>query len=249
MANLPSSSVPIVQEDAASGLREPGHRTEYLPAFNRTKFKCPRCGVVATQSWFGPYLKDFRKTNTGFAQVEERIGDLGLSKCGACSAKCLWFEGQLVYPSQLTDHEVPTDLPVEVRKDFEEAAAIAEASPRAAAALLRMCIEGLCKKVAGKPKFEDAIVELEQQGIPKAITVAMDVVRLTGNEALHGGTLYGSDDAKTVATLFRLAGLIVSWAITEKNELQELISSIGPEKFAAIEERRKKAAEKAAKVK
>ncbi|ESZ51000.1 DUF4145 domain-containing protein [Mesorhizobium sp. RSR565B] len=244
MANLPSSPP---QEAVVSGLRNPGVLADYKPEFNGKKFKCPRCSVVAAQIWTGVFKKNAKKTINGYVAMDAMITDLGLSTCDACSAKCLWFEGQLVYPSQAIAHQVPEDLPAEVRKDFEEAAAIASASPRAAAALLRMCIEGLCKTVAGKDTFEDAIVELERQGIPTPVTVAMDVVRLTGNEALHGGRLYGSDDAKTVSTLFRLASLIVSWAITERKELQELVLNIGPEKFAAIEERRRKAAEKATK--
>lgn len=249
MATLPSSTLAdqIAPKAAASGLRAPGVRIGYPPGFRKLKYRCPRCDVVATQSWTVLHHKVNKKTATGYMTLDESISDLALSTCAACNARCLWFESELVYPSNSTDHPVPADLPAEVRKDFEEAAAVAGASPRAAAALLRMCIEGLCKKVADKPKFEDAILELEQQGIPKPITVAMDVVRLTGNEALHGGTLYGSDDAKTVATLFRLASLIVSWAITEKKELQELVSSIGPEKFARIEKQRQKAAEKASK--
>ncbi|ESZ07256.1 hypothetical protein X736_13275 [Mesorhizobium sp. L2C089B000] len=103
-----------------------------------------------------------------------------------------------------------------------------------------MCIEGLCKSVTKKDNFNDAVHELELRGVPKQITVAMDVVRLTGNEVLHAGQLYGQDDAATVATLFRLANLIVQWAITDQNSLQELVMSIGPERFAAIDETRKK---------
>ncbi|MER9555996.1 DUF4145 domain-containing protein [Mesorhizobium sp. M0323] len=248
MATLPSTPLAdqIEVPTAASGLREPGVRIEYLPAFRKGKFKCPRCDVVATHSWAVLHRKVNKMTAKGLMSLDEGVSDLGLSTCAACAARCLWFEGHLVYPSNSTDHPVPADLPAEVRKDFEEAATIAGASPRAAAALLRMCVEGLCKKVADKDKFEDAIIELEQQGIPKPITVAMDVVRMTGNEVLHSGALYGSDDAKTVATLFRLANLIVTWAITEKKELQELVSSIGLEKFERIEEQRQKAAAKAA---
>ncbi|MER8406979.1 DUF4145 domain-containing protein [Mesorhizobium sp. M1307] len=246
MARLPSASMSTVKEEAASGLREPGVLIEHQPEFRKPKFKCPRCGVVAVQSWTIPYRKEYGKRSGTLAQIEASISDLGLSTCEACGAKCLWFEGNLVYPPDLSDHPVPADLPAEVRKDFEEAATIAGASPRAAAALLRMCIEGLCKSVTGEAKFEDAIAELEQQGIPTPITLAMDVVRLTGNEVLHAGKLYGSDDAKTVAILFRLARLIVNWAITEKRDLQELVATIPPEKLARIEERRNKAAAKGA---
>jgi hypothetical protein len=245
MAVFPSA--PAVQEEvAASGLREPGVRVEYQPEFRGTKFKCPRCDVVAAQSWATVYRKGMRKTPTTYVKTEEVLSDLGISTCEACTAKCLWFEGQLVFPAQVSAHQVPADLPPELQRDFEEAASIAAASPRASAALLRMCVEGLCKTITGKDKFESAIEVLEQQGIPDEIIIAMDVVRLTGNEALHAGKLYGSDDGKTVAILFRLASLIVNWAITEKAALKDLIDKIPPEKLEHIKERRQKAAAKAA---
>lgn len=72
----------------------------------------------------------------------------------------------------------------------------------------------------------------------------MDVVRLTGNSALHAGVLYGSDDAKTVAILFRLARTVVGWAITEKRELEELYQSIPAEKREHIQKRREANASK-----
>jgi len=185
------------------------------------------------QFWKDLYDKETRPHGR---TVERKLTDIGISSCYACSAKSLWFEGQLVFPATTAEFSVPAELPSELSRDFEEAAAIAHVSPRAASALLRMCIEGLCKTVTGKSKFDAAIKALEQQGIPDEIAAAMDVVRLTGNEALHAGQLYGADDAKTVAILFRLATLIVKWAITERRELRELIESIPKEK---LEHRRK----------
>lgn len=45
---------------------------------------------------------------------------------------------------------------------------------------------------------------------------------------------------------FRLAGLIVNWAITERTALKDLIDKIPPGKLEKIKERREKAAEEAA---
>jgi hypothetical protein len=127
------------------------------------------------------------------------------------------------------------DMPEAVQRDYEEAAAVASASPRAAAALLRMCIEGLCKEVAGKPKFDAAIAELVRRGIPVEIQLAMDVVRANGNEVMQAGRRYGDDDHATVSILFRLANSIVTWAITEKNQLRELYEKIPQEKREHLE--------------
>jgi Domain of unknown function (DUF4145) len=178
-------------EEGESGVRAPGVRIEHQPSFKRSRFKCPRCGVVATQTWTNVYKKSMQKRGDRHVQVDTMLSDLALSQCLACSGRCLWFEEEMIYPPQANDYPVPADMPPELQKDFEEAAAIANASPRASAALLRMCIEGLCKKITGKAKFDAAIGELERQGIPEEIAIAMDVVRLSGNEVLHAGQLYG----------------------------------------------------------
>lgn len=130
-------------------------------------------------------------------------------------------------------------MPIAMQADYEEAAAISSISPRASAALLRMCVENLCKHLSAKSKFDDAMDALAKQGLPAEIQIAMDVVRLNGNEVLHAGQLYGNDDNATVSMLFRLVNLIVTWAITEKRELAALYEQIPPEKRAKLEERRK----------
>ncbi|BCG81421.1 DUF4145 domain-containing protein [Mesorhizobium sp. 113-3-3] len=242
MATLPGTQTTQI----TSGLRDAPVEGDYTPKFRKTKFKCPRCPVIAAQTWTVPYKKEHKQFNQKLVALDEQISDLGISQCVACGGRSLWFEGTLVYPSQSGDHPIPQDLPPQLQKDFEEAAAVAAASPRAAAALLRMCIEGLCKFAAQKDNFNDAVYELEKQGVPTQITVAMDVVRMTGNEALHASRLYGTDDATTVSILFRLANSIVQWAITDKKQLEGLVAEIGSERFAKNAAARQRNAEKAA---
>ena len=130
------------------------------------------------------------------------------------------------------------------RGDYEEAAAVSSASPRAAAALLRMCIEGLCKKITGVNSFDKAVAALQEQRIPVEIQLAMDVIRQNGNEVLHAGQLYGEDDAATVGMLFKLANAVVAWAITERRELRDLYNQIPEAKRKHLEERRQREAGK-----
>ncbi len=237
------------ERTVTSGLRTSGVHVDRTPAFRRTVFQCPRleCRAVAAQVWVDVYQRTaFTSQGGGRSHnVDTKIDDLALASCSACKGRSLWFEQQLVYPKAERAEVVPTDLPNEMKKDFEEAAGVAPISPRAAAALLRMIVEELCKKQSGKTKFEDAIAELERRGLPPQIGTAMDVVRWNGNEALHAGRLYGNDDAATVALLFRLVTTIVAWAITDRRELQELYEKIPPDKRKAAEERRAKNAPKA----
>ncbi|WP_213565259.1 DUF4145 domain-containing protein [Microvirga sp. 3-52] len=156
----------------------------------------------------------------------------------------MWFEKQLVHPEDNDAPPVSPDMPAELRRDYEEAAAIFSKSPRAAAALLRMCVEGLIKKVTEKDSFDKAITALQARGLPSQIQLALDVIRQNGNEVLHAGQLYGEDDEATVAMLFKLVNSVVTWSITEQRQLQELYEQIPEAKRKHLEDRRAKDAAK-----
>lgn len=226
--------------EGASGLRSQATKREISPKYKADYFTCPRCGVASAQRWIDLHTVERVYGNGSMREVTTKLADIGISQCGTCSARSLWFEAQLVFPETHDAPPMSPDMPPDLQRDYEEAAAIASASPRAAAALLRMCIEGLCKKITGAETFDKAIATLQQQHIPPEIQLAMDVIRQNGNEVLHAGQLYGDDDASTVAMLFRLVNTVVTWAITEKRELQELYNQIPEAKRKHLEERRKK---------
>ncbi len=238
MAILPSDEKETVSGD--TGLRDAPVVRDVEPRFKAVLFRCPhpRCNTVASQFWTSLYKRQMEPRGSRWVNLETSIDDLAISTCQACNGKALWFEGRLLFPAKVVSHPTPSDMPKELQKDFEEARAVAPHSPRAAAALLRMCVENLCKKLTGKKKFDAAMAELERQGIPSKISMAMDVVRSNGNEVLHAGRLYGEDDDANVATLFGLVASIVNWAITEKNQLAELYLQIPQDKRKHIEERR-----------
>lgn len=235
MSKLPS--VTKGTEAISSGLQESAAAASNVePSFRKTSFQCPRCSVVSMHWWESLHIKRVAQQRLGF----EELADIALSRCVACQGRSFWLDQKLVYPTTNVRHSTPPDLPEAARKDFEEAAAVANASPRAAAALLRSCVEGICMSVANKKKFEDAIRKLEAEGIPQGIVKAMDVVRLTGNGALHAGVLYGEDDEATVGLLFKLVETIVSWAVTQKRQLDELYKQMPPGALEQIEKRRAK---------
>lgn len=78
-------------------------------------------------------------TDSQYSSAE--MANLNLSRCFSCEGFAVWVEDTLIYPvrqTAITHHE---DMPPEIKKDFEEAASIVNQSPRAAAALLRLCIQ------------------------------------------------------------------------------------------------------------
>jgi hypothetical protein len=88
--------------------------------------------------------------------------------------------------------DMPDEIAADHREgaDHREAADIVARSPRGAAALLRLCIQKLCRHL-GKPgrDINSDIAEMVREGLPASIQKALDIVRVTGNEAVHPGEL------------------------------------------------------------
>ena len=133
------------------------------------------------------------------------------------------------------------DLPDHITTDYEEAGTILELSPRGAAALLRLCIQNLCKYL-GKPgkNLNDDIGALVAKGLDGRVQQALDTVRVLGNEAIHPGTLDLKDDRQTVKKMFGLVNVIAETMITIPRERDDLFNTLPENKRKAIDNRDKK---------
>lgn len=119
------------------------------------------------------------------------------------------------------------DMPEECRGDYLEARAIAAASPRGAAALLRLCIQKLCKQLDEKgANLNDDIANLVRKGLPVEIQQAMDIVRVTGNNAVHPGNIDVRDSPETVSLLFELLNHIVENRITQPRRIEQVYEKL-----------------------
>lgn len=144
----------------------------------------------------------------------------------------------MVYPHKASAPPPHDDMPEPVLRDYEEARQIASISPRAAAALLRLCIEKLCIHLnAEGTNINAQIACLVRQGLPPKIAKAMDVVRVTGNNAVHPGQMDDGDIADACGTLFTLVNMIVEDRITRPRMVDEVYASLPPNALAAIERR------------
>lgn len=166
------------------------------------------------------------------------IENIHLSQCFSCKKYTLWLGHKQVWPAPAFEIIGASNMPDSVRQDFDEARSVFEVSPRAASALLRVAIERLCNEITGStaPVFEN-IGNLVKDGLDNRIQKALDIVRVTGNDAVHPGQIDRADSRETAITLFKLVNLIVEKMITEPQQIDALFGQISPQKRAAIERR------------
>jgi len=104
----------------------------------------------------------------------------------------------MIYPEDIGVAPPNSDLDEDIRKDYTEARGIVNKSPRGAAALLRLCIQKMCKQLKEDGKnLNTDIGNLVKKGLPVQIQQALDIVRVIGNNAVHPGQIDLADDRIT----------------------------------------------------
>lgn len=113
---------------------------------------------------------------------------------------------------------------------YAEAASVLDASPRAAAALLRLCLELLLKDLDIGKKNDNLSSRIgaarKERGIPETIKEACDVLRISGNGAVHAGQIDGDDSHETALALFGLVNLISHRLVTEPKQVGEMYARL-----------------------
>lgn len=201
------------------------------PAYGKMAFQCPHCGVSAQQVWSETYMLN-GLTQDGNGAIRHSLSMRGyeFSYCIACAKPSLWVARNLVWPTALAAPAAVEDCPEDVKVDYEEARDIFIGSPRASAALLRLAIQKLCVHLGQKGKqLNDDIGELVKAGLPVKIQQALDIVRVTGNNAVHPGEIKIDDDPEIALNLFYLVNVIVENMITQPRQIAE--------KFGALPDR------------
>ena len=172
---------------------------------------CPHCKSHSQADWVG--LMRNSQAHLGWstllAQDPSALAALGF--CYACGRVSLHDKaGKLLWPENIDAPEAHDDMPPKIRELYEEARSISERSPRAAAALLRLCAELLLKEEGFSGSFKSMISKLRDSGGSRRLIRALDSVRIIGNEEVHAGEIYLDDNEEDqAAILFVLINLIV----------------------------------------
>ena len=201
-----------------------------MPGFRNSAFNCPRCGAYAQQNWFmlrrddGPYTAAY------------------MAICSRCSKEALWYRERQVWPHITAGPRPNEDLGEDIVGLYEEARSVASLSPRSAAALLRLSTEMLVRRLCeeGGIIYKDlngGIAELVKKGLPITIQEALDILRVTGNEAVHPGQIDFEDNSGTVMSLFDFLNLIAHDRITQPRSVADHYATLDKAKRESINDR------------
>ena len=134
------------------------------------------------------------------------------------------------------------NLPACCHVEYMEARTIAPDSSRAAAALLRLCVQKLMPEIGGKGKnIDDDIALLVSKGLPNQVKDALDICRVIGNNAVHPGEIVLEDNPALVGQLFDLINFIVDQTLGREKNLALLLGKLPSGALEAIAKRDAKA--------
>lgn len=202
------------------------------PSLRKESFHCPNCGVLAEQTWSGHIQCNYTQKlpNGQNVSTSYNLDNILSAKCKHCNDFSLWDTQKMLYPITGNVEMANSDLPDDIKADYNEAKNIVNISPRGAAALLRLAVQKLCIHMGEKGKnINDDIESLVKKGLPKTMQQALDSVRVVGNNAVHPGTIDLNDKVEIAFALFGFVNIICEVLISQPKKIQEYYKNNIPE--------------------
>lgn len=201
----------------------------YPPVFEGKEFHCILCGVYSSQYWNSL----MRNTPGRFSGTKFKY-----SLCHHCKGICYWYDERMIVPSEAPVPPPHPDMPSICLDEYNEARDIVARSPRAAAALLRLCIQKLMVELGEKGKnINDDIRSLVKKGLPVEVQQALDFCRVVGNNGVHPGEINLTDNPEIAHALFEMINFIVEDRISRPKKVAELYSTLPEGALEAVTKR------------
>jgi Domain of unknown function (DUF4145) len=214
------------------------------PHFRGSPFICPHCRQFSRQTWGQASHTGWQEGNACSHSFDVTADQVCFSKCDACDAIVIWKSDKVVWPHVSLAPEAHVDFPDNLRSDYEEARQIYNDSPRASAALLRLCLQKLCVHLGapGENINNDIQYLYDEYGLGRRVRDSMDILRVVGNNAVHPGEIDLDDNREISLGLFRIINFIVDKAISEPAHVDSIFSQLPEGAREAIERRDQRAA-------
>ncbi|WP_321922244.1 DUF4145 domain-containing protein [Burkholderia sp. BCC1998] len=223
------------------------HKFEYFPPIlGNGEYHCPYCHVYAKQ-FYAHLGTNINFTWSSVVDQQSKFSEIIdrqwiVTKCQRCSQIAFWHNDNLIYPKKNIAPPANIDLSEEIKIDYQEAANVLADSPRAAAALLRLALQKLCKQLGEQGEnINEDIKSLVKKGLNPLVQKSLDALRINGNNAVHPGEIDLTEEPERVVKLFDLINFIANKMITEPKEIESFYDQLPAGAQEAIEKRDKKA--------
>jgi hypothetical protein len=205
------------------------------PEHEKDAFTCPFCQVYTTMEW------------ANLSAENEYGSPISRSVCFCCGEEAFWYEDTMLHPATVNAPMPSADLPEDLKPDYLEARLIVNASPRGAAALLRLVLQKLLVHLGESGEnINTDIGSLAKKGtITERTKKALDSVRIVGNESVHPGEIDFNEDPKMANALFYLINLIALDAFSYDKYVDSIYAQLPENKRKGIEDRDRAKPEKA----
>ncbi len=201
-------------------------KSEYFPpTLGKGEYHCPHCNVYAKQ--FYAHLATIVQfswssivdNHSKFNEVLPK--EWIVTKCQRCAGYVVWRDGKMIHPKKMIAPPPNPDMGEEIKADYIEAGNVFSDSPRAAAALLRLALQKLCKQLGEKGEnINEDIKSMVSRGLNPLVQKSLDALRITGNNAVHPGEINLEEEPDKVLKLFELLNFIANKMITEPREIE-----------------------------
>lgn len=209
------------------------------PKLNKTSFTCGQCQTYSKHNWNEYYIsKNDNKIPFISHGFHSEKTALNICICEACERYSLWLDGKQIYPLVSNIIAPNEDMPEDVKNLYNEARDVYKISPKSSAALLRLAIQVLCKEL-GEPgkNINTDIGNLVQKGLDPSVQQIFDIIRVTGNNAVHPGEIQLDENPELVAILFEYINIIIDEFYTKPKKITESYNNLPEGIKKAIEKR------------
>jgi hypothetical protein len=192
--------------------------------FQKKLFQCAHCGISTRHEWYN--LAKGKISKNGINYYEAFIPHYYLSLCSKCKRYTIWLNDKIIYP-ELSFAPWPTqDMPRDIKDAYLEARRVVASSPKAASALLRMCLQNLMIHLGEKGKnVEHDLSNLIKKGLPKRLHHALWTAGVIGARSTRPNEITPKDDVNTAIALFNLLNMIVEATIAQQKKVKRLYTA------------------------
>ena len=218
-------------------------KSEYFPpSLGKGEYHCPHCNVYAKQVYAHLHAIDQLGWSSIIAQQEKFNESLPedwiVTKCQRCKNIVFWYDGNMIYPRKMIAPLPNSDMNDQIKADYIEAGTVFSDSPRAAAALLRLAMQKLCRQLGEKGEnINEDIKKLVAKGLNPLVQKSLDALRITGNNAVHPSEINLKEEPEKVLKLFELLNFIANKMITEPKEIESFYSALPESALDAVKKR------------